>query len=360
MKPSRIAIFALALAMLALGLSVSISRLRHGRLDLPGRIEGIEETEGADLPGEAEPEPVPTRFDILTGLPVFGDEEAMHLAVVVENAPAARPQTGLHEAALVYEVPVEGGITRFLAIYSRAPSGPVGPVRSLRSYLMDLAEAHDVPLVFCGGSPDSLAMVKQKSYPAINELNGGTGFYRDSARKMPHNLYTSPEALYRRIARAGFDTATARTGFVFQQGLRVGSAGTWGESGSSAQGLSSRMGVGYTVSWTYAPGSGMYERSVNGAPDIDSSGDHRIVARNVVVMFVSSRVVDSEGRLELGLVGSGRALVASGGSVREARWKRSAGQPVRLVGDDGADIPLLAGITWVHVVSQSTRVDVTE
>ena len=112
----------------------------------------------------------------------------MHLAVVVENAPAARPQTRLHEAALVYEVPVEGGITRFLAIYSRAPSGPVGPVRSLRSYLMDLAEAHDVPLVFCGGSPDSLAMVKQKSYPAINELNGGTGFYRDSARKMPHNL----------------------------------------------------------------------------------------------------------------------------------------------------------------------------
>lgn len=338
--------FVILMAFMA-GVSIAVAGIR-GRQAAPGPAPS---SSGPAEPGQASDCEV--RFDTFTGAPLGIDEQPAYLGIVVENSPAARPLSGIEHAAIVYEVPAEGGITRFLALFSRVPAGPVGPVRSVRPYIVELAASHGVVLTFCGGSPDALDMIRRMKYPGINELARAAGFYRDSARRAPHNLYASPDALMRRIAGAGFSVGEARTGFVYDPA-------TGADSEHRAQGLSARMGVQYTVKWAYSPESGVYLRSVNGNPDVDRSGVYRMAAENVAVVFTPTRVLDAEGRLAVKLEGAGRAVVASGGSITEAKWERASGQPLRLITEAGGDVTLRTGRTWIHVVDTSTRLDLVE
>lgn len=93
----------------------------------------------------------------LTGLPVDEAITRRPLAVMINNAPAARPQSGLSSADIILEVLAEGGITRFIAIFqSEGAAETVGPVRSIRPYLIELGESYDGVLVHAGGSPGGL------------------------------------------------------------------------------------------------------------------------------------------------------------------------------------------------------------
>ncbi|OPZ63633.1 MAG: putative lipoprotein YerB precursor [Firmicutes bacterium ADurb.Bin506] len=373
MTRRTLVLWLVTLAMVAVGLSLCVTKFRSNL---------VEEVPLAGPPSaiESHIEQVQVvRLDTFTGMPVADDEELVYIGIVVENSPAARPVSGVEDAALVYEVPAEGGITRLLALFSIVPRVPVGPVRSIRPYIIDLAEAHGVPVAFCGGSPAALAMIKQMNYPAVNELVRPAGFFRDSARRAPHNLYASPDALMKRITGAGFATDSGRTGFAYDTvAAIVTGVGVTGPGGTSigagsgvdgtdsanltrlAQGISARMGVNYTVSWAYSAESGAYLRSINGKPDVDRSGEHRLTAENVIVVFARTRVLDDEGRLAVELEGSGKAVVLSRGGITEARWERAAGQPLRVVTEDGSSVPLCPGRTWVHVVDQATRLNVVE
>ena len=179
MTRRTLVLWLVTLAMVAVGLSLCVTKFRSNL---------VEEVPLAGPPSaiESHIEQVQVvRLDTFTGMPVADDEELVYIGIVVENSPAARPVSGVEDAALVYEVPAEGGITRLLALFSIVPRVPVGPVRSIRPYIIDLAEAHGVPVAFCGGSPAALAMIKQMNYPAVNELVRPAGFFRDSARRAP-------------------------------------------------------------------------------------------------------------------------------------------------------------------------------
>lgn len=385
MTRKAVTLWLLVLAMAATGLSISMARIKNGHAG-QSSWAGPEAGPGAgpfadDAAGQAQA----AQLDAFTGMPLGNGDEPAYLGIVVENSPAARPVSGVEDASLVYEVPAEGGITRFLALFSHAPRVAVGPVRSIRPYIIDLVSSHGAPVAFCGGSEAALAMIKQMKYPAVNELSKPAGFFRDSARHAPHNLYASPDALMKRIAGAGIAIDGARTGFVYgtvvaevasRESSVVGAAGATGAAAPArvagaasagaadparpARGVSARMGVNYTVSWEYAAESGAYIRSVNGRPDVDRSGEHTLAAENVVVVFAATKVLDAEGRLAVGLEGSGKAVVATRGSVIQARWERAAGEPLKLVAEAGGDVILRPGRTWVHVVDEYTRLDIVE
>ena len=112
-------------------------------------------------------------------------------AVMIENSDAARPQSGLQDAGVVFEAIAEGGITRFMALFQEASPQYIGPVRSLRPYYLDYATGFQASIVHVGGSPDALKTVENGNYRNLDQFFNGGYFRRISSRDSPHDVYTS-------------------------------------------------------------------------------------------------------------------------------------------------------------------------
>ncbi len=125
-------------------------------------------------------------------------------AIMVENSPEARPQSGLVDAGVVYEAIAEGGITRFVTFFQEAQPEVVGPVRSLRPYYIDWVRQFDAAVAHVGGSTQALRQVKAFGVKDLDEFANAGAYWRDSARYAPHNAYTSTENLDKLIKQKGF------------------------------------------------------------------------------------------------------------------------------------------------------------
>ena len=112
-------------------------------------------------------------------------------AVVIENSPSARPQSGMQQAEVVYESIAEAGITRFVNLYQQNKPGLVGPVRSLRPYLVDWIKPWDASIAHVGGSKRALDEVRNGSYRDLDQMLDASAYWRSSDRYAPHNVYTS-------------------------------------------------------------------------------------------------------------------------------------------------------------------------
>ena len=123
----------------------------------------------------------------LTGLQVAPKiAEQPITAVVIENHPDARPQSGLSQAGVVYEALAEGGITRFLAFFLDEKPKEVGPIRSIRTYFVDWALEFNAPVAHVGGNIDALDIINPLGMKDMNEFAYGPYFYRTTDRYAPH------------------------------------------------------------------------------------------------------------------------------------------------------------------------------
>ncbi len=287
----------------------------------------------------------------LTGLPAPGGEipDRPALAVKVENLPEARPQAGLNAADVVFEELVEGGITRFVAVYQCSDAPRVGPVRSARTADPDiLAQLGRPILAYSGGAPNVVRVVEEADLIPIDETRGGDAFERDPSRPAPHNLYGSTKALYR--------VAKAREGapepiFTYAEELEVRSRRV------------SRVHLPFSslyadVWWSWDRRLHAWVRAHGDEPHVDEAGEP-ISAANVVVQVVEV-VIGPHGGItpHLELTGSGRAYVLRDGRVIVGRWERpSLREPTRFLAKDGTEIPLAPGRTWVELLPSSAEVD---
>lgn len=153
----------------------------------------------------------------LTGLEVKQPDISRPIAVMINNAPAARPQSGLSQADMVYEVLAEGGITRLVAVYqSYHGDVTIGPVRSIRPYLIGIGDSLHALLVHAGGSTDAYAILQGGGREHLDEItNASAPFWRDSSRKAPHNLYTNEAKLREAAAKKGYEETVTIPAFPF-------------------------------------------------------------------------------------------------------------------------------------------------
>src|SRR5690606_31283389 len=245
--------------------------------------------------GEEEPDPQEPRLPVagpgetlhpLTGLPVKSELlERRPFLVSIDNHPRARPQYGLPQADLVYELPVEGGVTRFAALFWAGEADQIGPVRSSRPYFLDLALEWQAAFV-----------------PA------GCGvFCRGDDRRPRHTLYTSSQRVHETIRVRGGTLKPALPDlwrFALPADL---------PQGEEAAGVAVRRpGGGSTAErFVYDEESGLYTRYVGDEPQVDGGSGEPLQVRNVIIQLAGTRVIrgDTEGRLEVDMVGSGQALV---------------------------------------------------
>lgn len=276
------------------------------------------------------------------------------LAVMIENSRHARPQSGLLHADFVYEIPVEGGITRFMAVFQDperdVPS--LGPVRSARHYFVNQVPSLDAIYAHCGGSTQGYAALKQQGIDHIDEIKTGSGFWRNKKRKAPHNLYTRVTALRKGADRKGFRLTSNRSASVLPVMARAIRVPT-----EEYQDLELPYYHRYKVGYHYDPVTNLYSRTIDGEPHVDALTERQIEVENVVVLKAEMQKIDDYGRLDVHLIGRGDAQVHRGGEVIEAKWTREGrGERFTLRDSRGRPVEMNPGRTWIHVIQPNRKI----
>lgn len=263
------------------------------------------------------------------------------IAVKIDNAPAARPQIGLGSARYLLEVPVEGGLTRFLGLFSPADV-LVGPVRSLRPVDVDLIPALSGTAVATGGRPFVVAPLAANGVSLLG-FGDSASVLQSLERPRPHNLFVN-------LAR--IEVAD------FPPGLPEGDL-------PPPFGNAREITLPYSspVTWTY--GDGGYERSADGETTMflpDYGADPApLVADTVVVMSVGERqagYTDVNGAEvpDFDVIGSGDLVVFDHGQVYEGRWSRgSLSEPYTFTTSQGDEFGLPAGMVFVHLLGNTLQ-----
>jgi hypothetical protein len=281
----------------------------------------------------------------LTGEPAPGGKvpERPALAIKVENLPAARPQAGLDQADIVYEEPVEAGITRFIAVFQCHESHRVGPVRSGRITDIGVLAQYGKPIFgYAGGA--NLVVKAIESSPIVDESmpNAPKAYERDPNRLPPHNLYTSTEAL--RSAAKSKESAPDPV-FTYDHSLPDGA--------KRAKTLHIPFSGYSDVYWKWQ--GGKWLRSHGTVPHTLENGD-QVSAKNVVIQVVKTKqgpVSDVNGVVSPEVIptGSGKATVCRNGHCIQGTWKRPKVSDLTVFEDRSGDqIPLQPGNTWVELV----------
>jgi hypothetical protein len=295
------------------------------------------------------PPPAPVLWP-LTGTESGAVPERPALAVKIENSVDARPQTGLSATDMVWEEVVEGGITRFVAVFHSTLPPEIGPVRSVRPMDPAIASPLHGLFAFSGGAKGYLSDLQEAGLQLLSNDSGAAGFHRIGSRQAPHNVYADPAALVAQADPQHLAAPAAQFEFApTPEESTPGKAGTpTATLGLTLSGLSH-------PNWTWDPPAGRWLRAENSTPATEADGT-RLGAANVVVLrvdVVNTARKDAAGNPvpETVLVGRGDALVASGGKTLPVTWaKNSTTDRLVLLGADGNPVTLAPGNTWVELV----------
>jgi hypothetical protein len=294
----------------------------------------------------------------LTGVDLEG-EEATHLAnrplliVKVDNSAQARPQVGLDRADVVFEELVEGGITRFMALFHSDLPDAVGPVRSARPVDVQLGSGFPWP-VFAYSGARAEVQRQLAAAPMVSLSEGVAGFERAADRRAPHDLMVRPAEVLRAGLERGAEPLTASE-FAFSTNPPEGDlACPEGASDCTdpGAGVTVAMSPFSRTGWTYEVDAGLYRRDQSGSPFL-VTGEGRVGAANVVVLatrHVDGGCCDTSGSpyVDTEVIGGDRALVLRDGRRYEARWEKAEETaPLRVLTPDGDPFPLKPGPSWI-------------
>lgn len=298
------------------------------------------------------PTPTTSGVDPLTGLPeTVAAAKRPALAVKVDNVAGAWPQAGLNRADIVWDLPVEGGLTRLLAIFHSQDVPLVGPIRSARPVDSDILPLFGhTYFAFSGGTASDLNPIADHSgaTPMWWDVTPSLFVIRDD-HKVPHQVFATSATLYAGGQARKPSSTPPPAVFSYSQSP---------VSGASAATSVTASYPSATASWSW-DGS-KYLRTQNGNPDM-LLDDGQVSSSNVVVMSVSVQSTaarDSHGSVvPLPMViGTGTAWVFRNGTVVKGIWSRpKLASPLKLVTSTGATIALSPGRTWVEVLPNSSQ-----
>lgn len=295
---------------------------------------------------DTEPEEVVFPYTApLTGMGSMEEINGRIIGVMINNHNQARPQSGLDKADMVVEILSEGWITRLVAFYQSENAEVIGPVRSLRPYLIDLAMGYDAVFAHAGGSQDALNAVRNRGLASLDEIyNAGNSFYRVNFRRAPHNLYTSLDKLRSGAEARGYRQDSKIPIFLFKEMEEemTGTTANWIEVEYSAD---------YKVVYEYDQETQAYTRYVKGEPHIDMETEKPLTMTNIFVIQTSHRTLDNEGRRAIDVTSEGKGYLFQRGKMIEVDWKNVDGviKPVK----DGQEIGWYPGKTWFNIIPNS-------
>lgn len=295
----------------------------------------------------------------LDGTQVAPENANKHpLAVMIENHPDARPQSGLKQASLVYETATEGGITRFMAIFGPNETDHVGPIRSARTYFIDWAEEYNAFYTHAGGSGNGLAKIKTDKVLDLDyNYNPNKAYWRESKPGLSseHTLYADTSKL-RDIANnyKKWSTDGDFIAWQFKPDLEKTKRPTTGQVTINFSSPS------YKVVYDYDQSTNTYKRTMAGLAHKDANSGHQLTPKNIVIQKVNRTEVDSLGKSvgQITDVGTGDAWIFLDGKAIEGSWSKKEKKRRTLFYDaEGDEVKFNPGQTFIEIVSGTSTFD---
>ena len=286
------------------------------------------------------------------------------IAVMINNHNQARPyHSGLNEANIVYEMIVEGGITRMMAIFKDKNTARIGSVRSSRHYFLDYALENDAIYVHFGWSPEAESDI---SLLGVNNVNGlyDLGFWRDNELPIDyeHRALTSIENIKNVMSFRGYRTEYNSNDVLEEQLLNY-SIDEVNISGSEDSIVANNISVPYsgymTSSYKYDPVNKYYLRFANGeAHNVTKEQYH---FKNIIVINVRNYTIDNYGRQGLDNIGSGNGYYITDGYARPITWEKSSRSSKTVYKYlDGEEITVNDGNTFIQIQPTGKTTTITE
>jgi hypothetical protein len=278
------------------------------------------------------------------------------VAFKIDNAAAARPQSGLAEACIVYEHLAEGGVTRFTAFFHTEQTDPIGPIRSARRLDLSLVPQFQALFAHVGGSQAVMTQLRSSGLLDLDQFWNADTYYRMRERYAPHNVYTSMSRIMEAAQARGWEGPVSIPSYDFLS-----------SNSPVADPAVTRIIIPISdyqvVEYRYDEAENDYLRFQSGLPHIDASTDEQIRVKNIVVQYVEmwavSVIEDINGApsLDFELLGEGEAILFRDGQSIPLRWVRpSLEVPTSYLDSSGRAVAFRPGNIWVELISPDTVV----
>lgn len=278
-------------------------------------------------------------------------EEDFAFMTIIENTKAARPQKGLSLADIVFEIPVERPITRYLAIFNSEQPTSIGPIRSTRPYIQDIAYSFDLAYAHCGGSQTALDTIKKGGYKSLNEMGNGKFYYRDNSRKAPHNLYTSFKLVKQMIDNKQYNNQPKEwINFNFNIDKDLFEV---------VNEIKIKPTSYVDYSHKYNSEENYYIRNIDGKLELDELNKEEYKFNNIGLIYTKvSNLNDAEKHVDVDLIGEGTFTLYRNGVKIKGTWNRDNKDKLfRFVDEKNIDIDFCPGKTWFYILDKNSIVE---
>ncbi|MBE7019026.1 MAG: DUF3048 domain-containing protein [Ruminococcaceae bacterium] len=300
--------------------------------------------------------PEPTEAPVDPFLETYINTDERPIAVMIDNDDQnARPQAGLDEAYLIYEMLVEGGATRFMALFRNTDVEKIGPVRSSRHYFLDYVMENDAIYTHFGWSPQAGSDITTYQIQKINGVLGEDAdtFWREEKFKGDwHSVYTSIEKITEKADVKSYPNTTERT-----NGIAYAEAVYTPQSTQIANEVSFDYSTRYQTSYTFNPETKLYEKYIFGEPHKMQNGNVLSV-QNIIVQLVTDTSWNNDpNRRELQNTGSGVGYYITNGVYEEITWEKPSREENTVYKKaDGTPLQINPGKTIINLISPALGV----
>ncbi|MDD2203061.1 MAG: DUF3048 domain-containing protein [Bacilli bacterium] len=300
-----------------------------------------------------EPDPEPVAVPTLKIIDL--ESKTRPIAIMIDNESGAWPQAGLQDAYLSYEIIVEGGISRILAIYKDKDTSKIGPVRSARHYYLDYALENDAIFTHFGFSPQAEGDIKRFG---VNNISGtqadGGAFTRDTRIKGWQNVFTSISNLTNKATAKKYRTTSDVEPLLNYSIEEVDLNSATGAT--IANTIRIDYSTLYYVGYEFDIESKTYKRYMKGNPHVDRVTGAQLTYKNIIVYDIRNYPLNDgsgKGRQGLNNIGSGDGYYISNGYAIPIKWEkisRTSGTTYRDLA--GNEIKVNDGNTFIHLQPQ--------
>lgn len=294
-----------------------------------------------------------------------GNERAM--AFMIDNNINAMPQAGLLEADLVYEIIVEGGETRLMAVIKNKDIKQIGPLRSARHYFIDYALENDAIYVHYGQSPQAKTDIAKLG---INDINGiyesESNFWRVTSRYAPHNAVTSTEKLQKIIKRENFRTTSNKgsvLNYVVEEVDLPEEKEQTGEEDAKTtiKNLASTVTIPYsaynTVKYTYNEETKEYTRYSREKKQTDWNSEKTVTTKNIIITKCKNWSIDDYGRQTIDNVKKLEGYYITNGKYIPITCEKKQRDGKTVYKDlEGNEIKVNDGKTFIQIVPSNSKI----
>ena len=295
---------------------------------------------------EIAPEPEPEPIKIYSG-------EDRPIAVMIDNVGGARPQAGLNDAYVVYEIIVEGGYTRMMAIFKGQDLDQIGPVRSARHYFLDYALENDALYAHFGWSPQAQSDINLLDVDNINGLiASSTQFWRVKDKAAPHNVVTSTEKMLEIAENNGYRT-TSKEKSVLNYVPKEVDLSKRVDSVPATDVILPFSKVSQ-VELQYNAETGTYEKYADGKLQEDWLTKDVVSCKNIIITFAENYPIndgENKDRQELENVGVLEGYYITNGNAIKITCDKPAREEKTVYKDlNGKEIEVNDGNTFIEIV----------